>query len=248
MPGIKKYVKKQARRVGRYAKKRYFKGKGYSNPKLGTMMRDINTLKAMVNAEKKNVDVVDTSVINFAGNNGVDSGGAVVILHPGIPQGVGEDQRIGDSIKAHSAMVQFEVFNNGPLTIQDTKYSIYIVRQPVNPISGTANVLASFLEPNPFSGVVDYNSNRNYENFKDWVVIKKVNGTLRQNDNDGASQVRKNQHKIPLKLNFHMRYSKGTNSLIANPIYAILVADSGNTATTNLIKFQFASKLYCYDN
>jgi len=224
MAPVKKYLKKQARRVARSAKKRYFKGSGYSNPKLGTMMRDINTLKAMVNAEKKNADVVDQTVTNFAGNNGVDSGGAVVILHPGIPQGLGEDNRIGDSIKAHSMMVQFEVFNNGILTIQDTRYSIYIVRQPVNPISGTANTLASFLEPNPFSGVVDYNSNRNYENFKDWIVLKKVNGVLRQNTNDSASQVRKNQHKIPLKLNLLANWNLSKFVVAVLPLSATSIA------------------------
>lgn len=49
----RKYVKRTAAKAGRFAKKRYFKGKGYSKPKITQMASDINKLKHLLNVEKK---------------------------------------------------------------------------------------------------------------------------------------------------------------------------------------------------
>lgn len=53
MPGFKKTAKKYGKRVGRNLKKRYFKGKGYKNPKIVQMARDVSALKHLLNVEKK---------------------------------------------------------------------------------------------------------------------------------------------------------------------------------------------------
>ncbi|WP_445772221.1 hypothetical protein, partial [Rheinheimera sp.] len=49
----RKYAKRQVAKAGKFAKKRYFKGKGYSRPKVTQMAKDINTLKHLLNVEKK---------------------------------------------------------------------------------------------------------------------------------------------------------------------------------------------------
>jgi hypothetical protein len=69
-----KRMKAIARKVGRVVKKRYFKGKGYGNPKLGRMTKDIMFLKGIVNAEKKRITISQTAQIGpaqvFANSNG----------------------------------------------------------------------------------------------------------------------------------------------------------------------------------
>ena len=50
---LKKYVRKGLRNAGRVVKRRYFKGKGYNNPKVNQMAKDIMFLKNTINAEKK---------------------------------------------------------------------------------------------------------------------------------------------------------------------------------------------------
>uniref|UniRef100_UPI00404951B2 hypothetical protein n=1 Tax=Flavobacterium sp. TaxID=239 RepID=UPI00404951B2 len=166
---------------------------------------------------------------------------------PIIAQGSSEDQRNGDSLKICSLCFQCEVFTNSFNTIQDTRYKIYLIRQPTNPVSGS-NVANQFLEPNPFSGVNDYNSNRDYEHFKDYIVIGMIRGVLKQNTNDSANQIRKNQHKLARKLQYHVRYEKGTTIILNNTLYIVAVADSGDTATNNYIRMQYSTKVYYYDN
>ena len=53
MPGFKNTARKYGRNVRRNVKKRYFKGKGYKNPKLIQMAKDVNMIKGMLNTEKK---------------------------------------------------------------------------------------------------------------------------------------------------------------------------------------------------
>lgn len=59
----RKYAKRQVAKAGKFAKKRYFKGKGYSKPKLTTMMSDINKLKHLLNVEKKVLTIEERSPI-----------------------------------------------------------------------------------------------------------------------------------------------------------------------------------------
>lgn len=221
------------------------KKKGYNNRM--KLYKEIAAIKKVINAEKKNADTTSTTIFNFAQNNGASSGQYVNSVMPIIAQGSSEDQRNGDSLKICAICFQVEVFTNSFNTLQDTRYKFYLVRQPVNPVGGTA-VATYFLEPNPFSGVNDYNSNRNYEHFKDYIVIGEIKGVLKQNTNDSLNQIRKNNHKIAKKVDYHVRYEKGTTNILNNILYVIAVADSGDTATSNYIRFQYSTKVYYYDN
>lgn len=244
---LKNSVRKVGGVVKKAIKKRYVAKGG--NYKYDQMFKDVMTLKRMVNAEKKNADLTDTTQYAFAQNLGVNSGAYVSSIIPTMAQGIGEDNRIGDSVKICSLVFQAEVETNSFNTIQDTKYKLYLVRQPTNPVSG-ATVLTNFLEPNVFSGVVDYNSNRNYQNFKDFVIIGVINGKLTQNSNDSVGQVKKNQHKIAKKCEFHVRYDKGTNNILNNNIHLIAVADSGDVGSPglNILKIRYSMKVFFYDN
>lgn len=242
--GAKKFAKKVYKKVVEpYTDTR--KGRGYKNRM--NLYKEVQAIKKMVNAEKKNADTISTTTVNFAEKNGAASGGNCFDIMPTISQGNTEDQRNGDSLKVCSAVFQFEVSTNSFNTTQATRYKIYIIRQPTNPVS-TATAYINLLEPNAFSSVIDYNSNRDYEHYKDFIVMKTINGYLKQNTNDSANQVQKNQHKVAMKCNYHVRYEKGTTTILNNPIYAVVVADSGDVATTNFIRLQYSTKIYFYDN
>jgi len=244
---LKKTAKKAGGLVKSALKKRYVAKSG--DYKYNQMFKDVMMLKNMVNAEKKNADITDTTQYGFAQNNGLASGAIQFSIVPTMAQGIGEDNRIGDSVKIVSMVFQAEVQTNSFFTLQDTRYKIYIVRQNANP-AGATLAIGDFLEPNVFSGVIDYNSNRNYQHFTDFEVLGVINGKLGQNQNDSINQVRKNQHKIARKVDFHIRYEKGTNNIIQNQVYAFAVADSGDRQVggTNIIKLQYSTKFYFYDN
>lgn len=246
----KKAVRRLARKGGRYVKKRYFKGKGYSNPKISTMARDVMRLKQMINAEKQNIESTTTVEYPLAQYNGVSSSGGQVLegILPSISQGIGEDNRKGDSVKICSWVVKFQVYNNGSDTVSGVNYRFYILRQPINPLD-SANTFTKFLENNPFSGVRDYYSNRDYQHFKDFVVMGVVSGKLKANESGDVTQGAKtNVHTIARKQEFHIRYDKGTNTVLNNKVFLVAVASDGDRSTNNKIFFKYSSKFYYYDN
>lgn len=243
----KRYAKKQLKKGGRYAKKRYFRGKGYSNPKISTMAKDVMRLKAMINAEKKNMELSDTAAYVFAQNNSTGTGTRCVDITPVISQGSSEDQRNGDSLKVASFCYQAEVTSNSFNTLQPTRFRIVLFRQSTNPVS-TATAITNMYENNQFTGVIDYNSNRNYQNFKDFQILGVHTGIIRSNTNDSSNQIQNAQVKICRKANFHIRYSKGTTTILNNPIYAMYLADAGDFNTSNYISLKHSMKLYFYDN
>lgn len=215
--------------------------------KVASLAMTVAKVAKMVNAEKQNADSTSTTVYDLAQLNGAASGGFVIDITPSIAQGVSEDQRKGDSLKIVSWCCKVNIQTASFNTLQDTKYKIYILRQPINPVA-TGSTMANFLEANPFSGYADYYSNRDYEHYKDFIVMGVINGKLGPNTNDSLNQYRSNVHTLARKQEFHLRYDKGTTTIINNPIYLLAVASEGNIATGNKLTMQYNMKVYYYDN
>lgn len=238
----KKFIRKKVIRP--YTDKK--KHRGYNNRM--RLYKEVAALKRMVNAEKQNAQTTITTQYDVAQ---FDAGGVDGLLSlnplPIISQGIGEDNRKGDSIKICSFCLDINIQTNAFNTLQDTRYKIYLLRQPTNPI-GSVAVPYNFLEPNPFSGVVDFYSPRNYQHFKDFVVLGTISGVLRPNTNNSTGQYRSNTHKLARKCNFHIRYNKGTNDVLNNQLTLLVVASEGDISTNNNLKMQYAMKVYYYDN
>lgn len=237
--------KKFTRPVKKTFRKRYLRED--NTMKYNRLYKDVMTLKNMVNAEKKNADTTDTAVYQLAQYAGALTGSQSILITPTIAQGASEDQRNGDSIKVCSMVLQIQVKNNASLTLQDMNYKFYIVRQPINPVA-TGTVPSVLLQPSVFSGVIDYNSNRDYQNFQDLEVMGVIKGSLKYNSNSAVGMYSSKNHLFARKFDFHIRYDKGTTTIINNPIYLVAVCDSGDRSGTNEITFQYSNKLYFYDN
>lgn len=244
---------KKSKKYSRYG----YKLTGLKNPvkkgnvSMTRVIKDLAKLKEMVNAEKQNITSSVTTEYDLAQYNGVSSSGSRVLagVFPAITQGVGEDNRKGDSLKVCSWVLKLQVYNNGNDTLSGVNYKFYVVRQPTNPSPTTSDTIGDFLETNPFSGVLDYYSNRNYEHYKDFIVMGVISGKLKANDSGDVNQGSKtNTHTLARKQEFHIRYDKGTTDIINNKIYLIAVASDGDRSTTNKIFFKYSSKFYFYDN
>lgn len=245
--------KKYARKLGRNFRKNVVapytskkKNRGYNNRM--RLYKEVGALKKMINAEKQNADLVTTTLQPLAQLNGAATGAVCFDITPTVAQGISEDQRKGDSLKVCSWVYKCNVQTNSFNTLQDVKYKFYILRQPTNPIAAGGTAIAQFLEPNPFSGYQDYYSNRDYEHFKDWTVMGVISSGLKTNTNDSLNQYRSNTHVLARKQEFHIRYSKGTTTILNNPIYVLAVASEGDRSGTNLINFQQSMRIYYYDN
>lgn len=239
--GAKKFIKKRVIQPYTDLKNQ----RGFKNRM--RLYQEVTALKKMINAEKQNVESNVSTVHTLAQYNGVSSGRQCLDVMPTISQGFGEDNRKGDSVKVCSLVLKLKVETNSFNTLQPTAYKFYLIRQNTNPVSVSA-APDTFLEPNPFSGVLDSYSNRNYEHFRDFQVIGVASGVLKSNTNDSLNQIQVKSHTIARKCEFHIRYDKGTNTIINNPIYLLAVANDGDRSGANHIKFQYALKVYYYDN
>lgn len=243
--GINKFVK----RTGRYAKKRYVrKGRptNVRNLNYSQIAKDVKMLKGLVNAEKQNADFSVNTPTKFARVSSSGSGAVILSIHPTISQGISEDQRKGDTYKVCSMLLQAQIRCTS--NISDINYKIYIVRKPTQALVAThAGDLANLLEPNPFTGVQDFNSLRNYEQFRDFRVMKVITGKIRGAEGT-TSNINVKQHVCPLKCDFHTRYDKGTTNIEHNELFAVFVADEKINTAADAPTFELHNRIWFYDN
>lgn len=252
--------KKTAQRVKKNLKKnikrRYFRGKGYKNPKLVQMAKDILTLKNMVNAEKKRVTHQATNEVaqtgtGVTGTNPTNSG-MVVIRDLFYTPPVGSagtnphNTRMGDSIKTCSYHLDFRVKSlntNSPI-----RGKIYLVRLNSKDAQAYNDVHEMVLTPSVFDGKYDVHSPLNYEEMKNYTIIaqKKV---YVSGDSD-TNQIQSKYVSMGGKLGFHQRYETGTNQIDLNELALIYVSDDDSSlvGTGKRLEIQSAGTMYYYDN
>lgn len=281
---FRKTANRIAKKVGRAIKRRYFKGKGYRNPKLVTMSKDIMRLKALVNAEKKQFQIntaTPFSVGQYVQSSATNANCACFCteITPFPTSGTGYNQREGSSIKLHSSLMRFQLYQQSQ-TSSPIKISIQIIKV----VGATQNIsystagggsstlptgLINLYDVNPFIGagtgtmgqIIDYNSQRNQDNFKDYVVLRKKNFTLK-NDALGSQTIIKDI-KIPMRYkNHHVRFDKNTTNITEGQLFLLILCDNGNTNSTNTgtltgvpntgvntgAMVQYAITHYYYDN
>jgi len=246
----KKYFKKAGAFVGRAAvgaakgiRKRYVKKR---QPRMVNIIKDLAMLKHLVNVEKKRYDVTFTTQ-TVAQNAGAISGAYMLNITPSPNEGVTGGTRIGLSIKLVSCCIDMK-FAQQANNVNDMKLRYYIVCRPDSSItySGT-QTRDQLLEPNPFSGVVDYWSNRDPEYFTAFKIIKTGVINLKQDQiTSGQSIVQK---KIPLKLNHHLKFPNDNSSVSTkNNFWLVVTGSSGDTGTTSGATMDYNARWYYTDN
>lgn len=244
-----KRLKKTARGAKRIVKK--VAKKGWNTMRTLNAMQTAGSLAGigmkLMNVEKKRVDVSQGVGVAFALNNGVTSGAYAVDITPTPAQGVTGSTRNGNSVKIVSACIDLQIKQDA-LTVNSFKYRWYIVTRPDAAQTLTAsNALALFNEINPFTGFIDYHSNRDPEYFHMFRVIRKGTGQL--SADQLASQTAFNQIKIPLRLNHHLKFNADASTTTTkNQFYLFIVPDTGSvTATTGALAY-YNCRFYYVDN
>lgn len=227
---VKRVVRRYAQKAGSALKKRYFKGKGYSQPKLVQMAKDVSVLKSMLNAEKKRLEVTisDGTVGQVNGNS---SGHYLYDLTPVVAQGTGYNQKTGNSFKWHSTFLDFQFIAQSALSNR-TRLKIELVKVVGQPFSTVSDILAKYIEPTAFTSgtVYDLNSPRDPDYFKNYVVLKRKYVTI--NAETVSSQLQMARVKMGLKLkNHHVRTDNNTATVTMGQIFMIITADNGNVST-----------------
>jgi len=226
---LRRYVKRTAKKVARVAKRRYFKGKGYSRPNLSTMVRDLALVKRSLNVEKKHIQSVISSNIDIGQTNAnLNTGFSCVDITPVITQGVGYDQMTGNSVKLVSMALSLQIKQQSG-TAHPMKVRMVIVKTRGTPVSaGTFGL--NFYDINPITGLTDYNSERNTNYFRDYTVIKTK--TLYLQPDPTSGEIMLNNYKVIMKMNHHLKYNQNTTTLTDGQLLVGFFCDSGNKSTT----------------
>lgn len=228
---VKKYAKKAASYAGKQVKKRYVGKRGF---RLTQIAKDVMILKSLVNVEKK---FIESNVVRFPDaplgqvTTLNETGMYAKDITPLPTQGIGQNQRTGNEWKMVSLCLKGQVRQQGNNTTE-MKVKIFIIKTngPTVDVQGAIVTGQQFLSVNPISQVIDYNSTRNVDFFKNYRVMKVINITLPADQTSDVKGYKDFQYIT--KLSHHVKMNKDSNTVIANgQIILIAVADSGNTAT-----------------
>lgn len=227
----RKAVKKAGvRKIGR----KIYKATGLVNPiKRGRvsstrLFKDVAMLKSMINAEKK--ETLGTNVTAQLGQvSGNSSNEYIVDITPIVSQGVTGQTRIGNSIKVHSMIIQGQVLQQSANHHQGRiRVQIFLNKGTT---FATPNV-AELYQRNPINNLYDYNSPREIDTYKNWVVLATRYVNLKQDNYSGV--IGWKDVKIPLKFkSWHVKYDQtNTNSVTNGQVLMVVTCDSGNASTT----------------
>lgn len=240
MVKIVKRLRKGVRKAGRYA----YRKTGLKNPikkgrisstrlyknasQIARIGAEVAVLRGMMNAEKKRLTVgVNNTLVGQV--NGNSSGMYTYDITPYPSQGVTAETRNGASIKWTSAYLQMQ-FIHMSATQSKINGRIYIVKS--KDVINTSTLQQNFFSPSPFitsTSIYDYNSSREQDYFKDFVVLKSRKFSVKCDQISG--QTVQTCVKMPLKFGHHVKFNDNTNTLTSGQVFLIVVCDSGNIAT-----------------
>jgi len=227
--GFRKFVKKVARKGVKYARKRYVKktvGKS-----IHSVIRDVARLKAVLNPElKRNVIVGGSSIFGQCSVNA--NAYYFGDITPVVGTGTSNYTRNGNSIKHHKMEVKLQFIgqlnNDTP-----TRFRYFFFTSKGSATSMVSADVSKLLSVNPFSGLYDFNCDRNDDQTGDVSVIK--TGTLYLPSPtlnlSGATTIKNLSTTIYFK-NRHVVYTTDTNTVNKGFMYLAIFADSGNIGST----------------
>ena len=227
--------KKPYKKYNRFAKKVYKKvihpyvnkKKGYKNRM--KLYNEVRQIKRLVNPEKFRFDVTSSTDLQFAQfTTGGAAGYYATNITPNPTQGDTGNSRQGNSIKLVSAAIDVQIKQDSS-TNNDLRFKWMIVCKPDNGSDTNAStMMTQLLEPNLFSSVIDYHSNRDPEFFQAYRIIRSGYGILHCDAITGQTSYF--QRKILLRLNHHLKFNSDASAVTTkNKFWLVVLADTGNT-------------------
>lgn len=264
------YNKKAVKNAGRY----FYKSIGYKNPmkkgklsssrimkQLPKLAQDVMMLKSVINSEKKRFYQQNTGQVvgQVSGNS---SGHYLIDLTPGLTQGTGFQNRVGNSVKLHSSFISFQ-FTGQTNTASGIRLKIQLVKVVGACYSTISGVMSKFINPNQFltGTFYDMTSSRDPDYFKNFKILSTKYVGIQPDAISGQIETKYVNMGVKYK-NHHIRYEEDTSTVTMGQIFLIITADRGNcnlsTANTTTgvpiqsaltgLNFSYAHTHYFYDN
>lgn len=252
----RKYRKGGVAKVAKYAKRKVYNR--YKKGGVQQVVRDVAMLKNLINVEKK---YIDQGYDQLAGQcNGNTSGTTALDITPIPTQGVGVNQRTGQSIKLTS-MTVFIAINMQSAQTVPCKLRFEIYKIVGNPQTSLTNVVTECYDVNPITTIVDYLSVRDpnfYSDFKK-IATKTVSFPAAQYV---GNTLRQKTLRFNIKLNHHVRYNNNTTTLTDGQLVLLCFCETGNLSTSTVstlpyvymtpintgFAYQLSNRYYYVDN
>lgn len=223
-------------------KTRYGIGKGRGGFKFAKLAADLEMVKNRLNVEKKDIrsDVITSRVGQCDANN---EGALIVDMTQAINQGIGETQRIGNSLKVTGMSIPIQLTGEAnTLSGRKVRVTMLKVKSADNGVTAT-EAFEKVWELNPLSLVRDYNAPRAYRNSKtDGIsVVRSMTTYLRpptlDNSSLGSHQTEVSQRcfTMNLKLNDIWRYDTNADIVPSGlKYYLVFQTDVGNISSSTV--------------
>lgn len=236
----KSYVKKAAKKVGKaictYTGSRYGRTRSEIATKGVTQLaKDVMMIKKLINVEKK---IHELSFSQYVGQCNINlTGVGIQEITPNPAQGQTFTTRNGRSIKLTGATLNMQFIE---MSSQTTRVNIRVMVIQVigNPFTSASTMLTELYDANPLTSIIDYNSDRNPVNFKQFRILCNKRVTM-PTENYNAQNGRQVTKKINLKLTSHIKYDGNSTTIVDGQIYMIAIPESGNanTATASTLSY-----------
>lgn len=242
----KKTARKYAAKATKAAGKRYQisygrRGLRMSKHSIPKIVKDVEMIKSRLNVEKKFVQSSVTEAYTAQMNGNVEGYYAVDIT-PNMPQGDGESQRVGNSLKLTGLIHKFQ-FQGQTNCDTNRRLRIHYIKT-TDTVSSVSQIIEDVYDQNPLTAGRDYFSDFNYSNMKRaHKIIKK--GYVRLNASSGAGTTNTSTQTSPiadtqiaLKLQELVRFEGDATSVPKDyRIICVVFCDTGNwsgsTQSTN---------------
>lgn len=224
-----KKIKKAVGKVTTAAKKRYGIGKGRGGFKFTQVAKDLEMIKSRLNVEKKFKDTID--IEGSVGQcDGALNGFDIFDVTPDIVQGVQENARVGNSIKATGFVLN--VAARGQINAHKRILKIMLIRSKTSDtMGGAGGIVDDLFNANPLNGLVDFYSERNYSGMKGSHKILATKYVKVAPHNDSSTGFA--AAKMAVKLNDIIRFNANADTRPQDFSYHILVmSDFGNKSLT----------------
>lgn len=227
---FRKYAKKAYKsKAGKFVRKvtgdRYGRtSKQIATKGINQLAKDVYFMKKLMNVEKKRASqyVRDTLVGQVDGNN---AGYYAGDMTPLVSENVAYNGRTGASLKLVSQHFFVQIINQSGLET-GVKLRFMLIKTVGEPETIDSTLVSKFYSDNTIVGLVDYNSPRNPDNFRNFIVVRSWTMHL-QPVIDNQSQVKTRQIGVKYKSH-HVRFDKDSTTCRGGQLWLLIVADTGN--------------------
>lgn len=228
-----KYIKKVVKNVGRQVRRRYFK-KGA--PNMTRIIKDVKWLKSVLNPEKKSYSLQSTDT--YVGQCNVNTEAYYCRdITPMPNQNALSTGRSGNSIRLHATYFKYQLQQMSSSAGNRIKFKIMICKTVGTPLAAQ-NIPDQMFKNNSFvllggsPAIIDYNSDRREDTYKQFVVLRSKTVTLGPSQHSTNYAVVTGSMGVRYKSH-HVKFQSDNSTILSDgQIFLLIMADNGNISQT----------------